>query len=152
MPFCYEIGQEVMMKKLGFAFFLLWVIVSAQSYGQEVFTSSSDWNNYGAMDVLEVEGITMHAIEKALDECRERGNRLCAFKSSDITEHNSESRSSSRRRSKVEVVLQALDGLSVVESRAYTKEETWYFSAIGGNRLDFLGVKRQALSAAISRL
>ena len=141
------------MKKLGFAFFLLWVIVSAQSYGQEVFTASSRWNGHNVMTVLEVQGIMMDATEKALDKCRSRGNRLCAFKNSSIVTHGVRLWSSSygryRRYTKVEVVLQAIDRLPIVENRAYTESDTWTLGE-GQERLGPLGVQGEALSAAIS--
>ena len=140
------------MKNLGFVFFLLLLSVSARSYGQEVFTSSSRWNGDDVMTVLEVQGITMAATEKVLDKCRARGNRLCAFKSSDIVEHNhwrwSNSYNRYRRSTEVKVVLQAIDRLPVIEDRDYTGSDTWRFSE--ESTLNSLGVKGDALDSAIS--
>lgn len=133
------------------------LLASVSAMANTVSKGEATWNKSAELrfSVLETQGITMDALDKALTDCRKE-NDICVLKASeivsDIPAYMEDGRY--RRVMTLRTTVHAVDDLYIAGllekgREAITEEETWYTGTSFGT-LEHLGLRFDALSSALS--
>lgn len=121
----------------------------------DVFSETAQWHGNDAFNVLEVSGVRMNAVERALGACRNAGNALCELRATDTVKTNNREYSSKHGRyrnyTKIKAVVASVDQIlgQVERTDVYRSEDSWDFSR-ESTPLKALGVRYDSLMAAVT--